>query len=761
MARANAADDFARARFSVRSAFSSASTLSPLLNCEPVIRHAVLGMAALFLAALAAVSFSIGSRSYDVTVGTALAEIELIASLVASELDHAAWSGDLQALTKHLPDSALAHGRQMLISDREGRIVAGNLPPGSARILAAHIGKAGALARDRSSGGRLVLSDGTEAIATVRQLAEPLGNVAVIHPLDDVLSEWRSAAWRSALLVVSTGFVLLAVAGAYIWQTGRARRAEKTCDRIRGRMDLALSRGRCGLWDWDLARGRVFWSQSMFEMLGMNPAAHSFSFDELRALLHPEDTDLAETAGALLRSAACAIDHEFRMRDAEGNWIWLRARAELVQEDGAARPRLIGIAIDVTEQKMMAARSAAADLRLADAIEAISEAFVLWDEDNRLVTCNSKFRRLHGLPAEPLQPGIAYADLMSRGRLPTVEAELSLEQRPSSGACTYEAQLADGRWLQVNERRTKDGGYVSVGTDITKLKQHEEQLIESERRLTATITDLRRSRQALEVQAQQLAELAERNLEQKAEAELANNAKSEFLANMSHELRTPLNAIIGFSDTMQRETFGALGCKKYVEYCRDINQSGQYLLGVISDVLAMSELEAGHTRLNKTRLELDPIIERAVNRIELAAQEKAISVRHESLSCPVLFGDRGAIEKILKILLVNAVKFTPDGGRITIRARRVGNATNVYVEDTGIGIPADALRRIARPFEQRGPIFNGMKGSGLGLAIARSLIELHGGSMRIRSAVGSGTVVLVHLPIPADIERRVNIVAAA
>jgi two-component system, cell cycle sensor histidine kinase PleC len=762
MARANVADDSARARFAVRLSFPYASASTPLLNCEPIIRHAVLGMAGLFLAALCAVSFSIASRNYDVAVGAALSEIDLIASLAASELDRAPWSGDLKVLTRGLPDRALAHGRQILISNREGRILAHNLPPGRVHFLAEHIGKSVPLASNQQNGAaRLVLSDGTDAIATVKPLAEPLGSVAVIHPLDDVLAEWRAAAWRSALLVLATGFVLLAIAGAYIWQAGRARRAEKSCDRIRDRMDLALSRGHCGLWDWDLARGRVFWSQSMFEMLGMSPAQRSFSFAELRALLHPEDSDLAETASGLLRSPGCAIDHEFRIRDVGGNWIWLRARAELVREHGASTPRFIGIAVDVTEQKLIAARSAAADLRLADAIEAISEAFVLWDEDNRLVTCNSKFRKLHGLSAEPLPPGIAYADLMSQGRLPTVQAELALERRPASGARTYEAQLADGRWLQINERRTKDGGYVSVGTDITKLKQHEEQLMDSERRLMASVADLRRSRQALEVQAQQLAELAERNLEQKAEAELANHAKSEFLANMSHELRTPLNAIIGFSDTMQRETFGALGSRKYVEYCRGINESGQYLLSLIGDVLAMSELEAGHTRLNKTRLEIEPILEHAVKRIEPAARERAISIRRETFSSPVLYGDRAAIEKILKILLANAVKFTPDGGRITVRARRVGQATNLYVEDTGIGIPADVLRRIGRPFEQCGPIFNGMKGSGLGLAIARSLLDLHGGSMRIRSVVGSGTVVLVHLPIPAKIGRGAEIVAAA
>jgi two-component system cell cycle sensor histidine kinase PleC len=762
MARANAADDFARARFSVKSLFPHAFASYPLLNLEPIVRHAVLGMAGLFLTSLAAVSFTAASRSYELAVGAALTEIELIASLAASELDHASSGGDLQMLIKHLPRDALARGRHILISDREGRILASNLPLGSARTVAEHMRqKSATTAPDGAHATRITLPADGDALAAVRSLSEPLGALAVIHPLNEALTEWRSAAWRWTLLVASTSLVLLALAAAYIWQTGRVRRAEKSCDRIRGRMDLALTRGRCGLWDCDLVNGRVFWSQSMYQMLGMIPEPGSFSFEALRALLHPDDSDLAETAGALLRSAACAIDHEFRMRDVCGNWIWLRARAELVQEDRSATPRLIGIAVDITEEKLMAERRAAADVRLADAIEAISEAFVLWDEDNRLVTCNSKFRRLHGLPAEPLQSGIPYVEVMKRGSLPAVQTELSPEQRLASGARTYEAQLADGRWLQVNERRTKDGGYVSVGTDITLLKRHEEQLIDSERRLMSSVADLRRSRQALEVQAQQLADLAERYLEQKAEAELANHAKSEFLANMSHELRTPLNAIIGFSDTMQRATFGALGCDKYVEYCRDINDSGKYLLGVISDVLAMSELEAGHTRLNKTRLDVEAIVEQAVKRIETAARQKAITVRRQSFSHPVLFGDRSAIEKILKILLANAVKFTPDGGRITIRARRVGKATNLYVEDTGIGIPAEALRRIARPFEQRGPVFNGMKGSGLGLAIARSLVELHGGSMRIRSVVGSGTIVLIHLPLPADVARGADIVAAA
>ena len=168
-------------------------------------------------------------------------------------------------------------------------------------------------------------------------------------------------------------------------------------------------------------------------------------------------------------------------------------------------------------------------------------------------------------------------------------------------ARTYEARLADGRWLQVNERRTRDGGYVSVGTDITALKEHEQQLLKSEQLLLATVAQLRQSRRSLEAQAQQLADLAERYHEQKAQAEMANRAKAEFLANMSHELRTPLNAIIGFSQLMEGETFGPLGSEKYRDYCAHILASGQYLLNVITDVLDMSRLESGRIRLQPSR----------------------------------------------------------------------------------------------------------------------------------------------------------------
>ena len=335
----------------------------------------------------------------------------------------------------------------------------------------------------------------------------------------------------------------------------------------------------------------------MFEMLDLQPSSRDLSIGELQAMIHPDDEKLRRSPNGRSRRVCRRSTSNSACASGEGEWVWLRKRAELVEDSASGAWRLVGVAVDVSDQKREAEMSATADQRLREAIEAISEAFVLWDSSNRLVLCNSKYQRLHNLPDEAIRPGAAYTDLAALGAAPLVDRETMVDPgEPALGdgcARTYEARLADGRWLQVNERRTRDGGYVSVGTDITALKEHEQQLVKSEQLLLATVAQLRQSRRSLEAQAQQLADLAERYHEQKAQAEMANRAKAEFLANMSHELRTPLNAIIGFSQLMEGETFGALGSEKYREYCSHILSSGQYLLNVFSDVLDMSRLESG------------------------------------------------------------------------------------------------------------------------------------------------------------------------
>jgi two-component system cell cycle sensor histidine kinase PleC len=766
MARANAAHAPVRAGAEDRTArnFPQAGH-EWLAYLEPWLRLAVPVLILIFLGTLATGATMQAARTRDRTIADALADIGLMAAVAAANLPAARDPPlDVQPLETPVPNPLLINNRRIIITDHNGRIVAAfppdHAPSGS---LAEYLGPNQPLTvfAEKAEALRIALGDESEAIVAVHALPAPWGQVAVIQPMDAVLADWRAETFRAGFLLVSAAFVMLVIAAAYFWQAARARESDVACERIRKRIDTALNRGRCGLWDWDVARGRIYWSDSMYEILSMEAGPEFMSFGDVNALVHPEDGDLATLAEFLAASNGSAIDHAFRLRNAKGEWIWLRARAEIVREGPGANPHLVGIAVDITEQKALAERSATADMRLRDAIETISEAFVLWDKENRLVMCNSKFQRLHDLPTDAIQQGLPYAQVIAQGRPPQIQSEIVIGERPLTEARTYEARLIDGRWLQINERRTKDGGYVSVGTDITTLKRHEQQLMDSEKRLIATVSDLRRSRQTLEMQAQQLAELAEKYLEQKAAAESANRAKAEFLANMSHELRTPLNAIIGFSEMMQQQVFGALGSEKYVDYSSHIHDSGEYLLAVITDVLDMSRLEAGRVRLAKTAFDLDSVIARAVLDVRDIAHGKDLTVHTEVAPAIRLFADPQAVERILVTLLRNAVKFTPDGGTVTLRTESSRGGLFIHIEDNGPGIDHSEIPRLGCPFEQVGDrLENGMRGSGLGLGIAKSLTELHGGTMRIASAVGHGTTVSVHLPTPIPAAPRAVVAAA-
>lgn len=237
----------------------------------------------------------------------------------------------------------------------------------------------------------------------------------------------------------------------------------------------------------------------------------------------------------------------------------------------------------------------------------------------------------------------------------------------------------------------------------------------------------------------------------KEAAERAYAAKSQFLANMSHELRTPLNAIIGFSEMMQRQLLGPIGSERYLDYIGGIRESGEHLLDLISDILDMSKIEAGKYELDLEELNVAKVIRLGIHMMEGRATEAKIQVgidiANEDLQ---IVADRRALMQVLLNLLSNAVKFTEPGG--TVRVECVGREeyVSVKVHDTGIGIPANQLKTITRPFEQAASHYTRKhEGTGLGLAITKELVELHGGSLHIESTVGIGTTVTVRLPYSA------------
>src|SRR3984893_14986110 len=465
MARAYTAQ--ASARAGARQGLATTAVqpaLSRLAHYEIWVRRAVPVMVALFAGALAAITIISARDAYDRAVTDAYAELELTAGAITSKLKEALRDSHRTdpagALLQAVPSRGLARGQQRVMTDAPGNI-APSVPALSTSnsTLNDYLGPSQPLTDFAEKAGvlRISLADGKDSLATVHTLDPPFGQVAIIYPLTAVLADWQAEAFRSAVLLFCTVLVLIALAIAYFWQASRARESDQLCERMQSRVATALTRGRCGLWDWDLGRGRIYWSDSMYEILGMTSGDQFLSFGDINALVHPRDGDLTTMAEMLASSQVDSIDHAFRMQSAKGDWIWLRARAELVRERASDSLHLVGIAVDITEQKALAERTATADLRLRDAIETVSEAFVLWDSSNRLVMCNSKFQKFHHLASGAILAGTPYAQVMGEGTPPVIQTQIALGERPLAGARTYEARLGDGRWLQINERRTKDG----------------------------------------------------------------------------------------------------------------------------------------------------------------------------------------------------------------------------------------------------------------------------------------------------------------
>ncbi len=749
-------------------------TYAGLVRAEPVLRWLITPLIIVLFLCLIAATVAVNMRAYNEAEIAVRRELGMTADMIAAKLDAAygvpgSERGEAfaqAALADASVDRAFATGQMVLVTDSTGRIVAG-LPETNGFEHSGLIDVLGAAQPLATFGARAGVFSATlpgdnEALVTIRHLDAPLGDLAVIEPVSTVTARWHETVAMVTTVFVTTALLILLLGFAFRWQGANLSRMEARYDTSRVRLDTALRRGHCGLWDWDLARGRIFWSGSMFEMLGGDEKDQVLSIGDVSRLLHPDEDHFYDLASSLATQDSGHIDRTFRMRHADGSWIWLRARAEIVPDHKTGERHLVGIAVDITEQQRLAERSATADMRLRDAIEATSEAFVLWDADNRMVLCNRKYQELHRLPDAAVRTGTPYDFVMGQSRQPIVQVDEKIDGPVSEDGRLYEAQIEDGRWLQISERRTKDGGFVSVGTDITALKQQEERLLESERALLATVADLRRSRQTLEVQAQQLVDLAERYAKEKTRAELANKSKSEFLANMSHELRTPLNAIIGFSEIMETGTFGPLGSEKYTEYCRDIRMSGGFLLDVINDILDMSKIEAGRYQLEVEDLDLGEIAGECVRIMSLRAEEMNISTSVVIGDDLKVAGDRRALKQVMLNLLSNAVKFNKENGSIKVRARSVSGGITISIEDTGIGIERHAIRRLGRPFEQvENQFTRSHKGSGLGLAISRSLVELHGGALRVRSTSGKGTIVTVRLPQKPVIHGNTSTASAA
>jgi signal transduction histidine kinase len=266
--------------------------------------------------------------------------------------------------------------------------------------------------------------------------------------------------------------------------------------------------------------------------------------------------------------------------------------------------------------------------------------------------------------------------------------------------------------------------------------------VEAFRMRPAIEESLRHAKDQAELAAKSSAEAMEKAIS-------ANRAKSEFLANMSHELRTPLNAIIGFSDIICEQTLGAIQPQKYVEYAKDIRNSGQHLLDVINDVLDLAKVEFGKATLVEEDSEVSKLVEGCIRIVEgRAFQENIELVTELAAGRPLLYADSRKVKQILLNLLSNAIKFTPAGGRVLLRSERAeDDGIKFIIDDNGIGIAFEDIKKALAPFSQVDTRLNRkFEGTGLGLPLSKGMAELHQGSLDINSRLGAGTTVTVKFP---------------
>ena len=525
------------------------------------------------------------------------------------------------------------------------------------------------------------------------------------------------------------------------------KRSELSLRRIEAQLQRAYRLARLGYWYWEssdggdgMDEGEYRFSADVFTITGLTP--ENLDWISNRRFcdkhVHPEDREhVYQTFTDFGSGASDGYSLNYRYLHPDGSLRHLRSSVERVRDDRGRILYVTGIIQDITEVKEseMVLQRSELQLRRAQRIAKL----YCWHVDIDPATGHSEHRVDSEMATE-----LAHCSLedLSVSNEVYLQRFVHPEDRAQVGAIfepfargETDAYVTDYRLLRP------DGSCVPVRSMVERIRNAAGQAIQ----VIGAIQDVTDQRQ-------REAEL----IEAKNEAEIANRSKSEFLANMSHELRTPLNAIIGFSEIIRDQRFEPVS-PRYVEYARDIFNSGKMLLNLIKDVLDMSKLEAGKQILLEELALPNEVIESCVTMVkERAAEDNVALTADYRIDQPDIWVDEQAIKQVLLNLLSNAVKFTPGGGRVTIRSRvTAGGEFEIAVADTGVGIAPDVVPQLFAPF-QRGDnrISRKFAGTGLGLAISRRLMELHQGRIEIDSTPGKGTTVTMVLPAERVVRRE-------
>ncbi|MFZ5915059.1 MAG: PAS domain-containing sensor histidine kinase [Pseudomonadota bacterium] len=503
--------------------------------------------------------------------------------------------------------------------------------------------------------------------------------------------------------------------------TGKRQTGEPLQELAR-RLNEAQRVAQIGSWELDLITDTLVWSDEIYRIFEIDPEKFGATYQAFLDGVHPDDREIVHKGyqASLASKTSYEIIHRLMMADGRIKWVQERCETEY---DGEGRPlRSLGTVQDITARKNTEDALHESQATLAALLKASPEAIIVTDDRGVIREFSAGAEVIFGYRAEEV-----IGSLVERL---TPARQAHARHVPVFGA-------SSGTRLTMNEQGEilglrKNGEEFPVEVSLSKLAGAKGAIF------AVHLRDVSRQNAARE-------EL----IRSKIAAERANETKSRFLANMSHELRTPLNAIIGFSEMLLNQAALRLDTAKCQEYAQDICDSGKHLLNIINDILDISRLDMGGVQPDEEPVEIADVIHSTQRMIRVRAANAGVVLKEEIASdLPILSVDRRLLLQATLNLVSNAIKFTPQGGAVSIGARRTGGGgVNLFVNDTGMGMQQADIARIGQPFMQ---VDMGharrFEGTGLGLSIVKRIAEIHQGQLIVESAPGRGTTATIHLP---------------
>jgi len=587
---------------------------------------------------------------------------------------------------------------------------------------------------------------------------------ARLTPLEAEFSATLGTAARFAhdLLVITVLLGAASLAGMTALVMQRAMRRDlnqaQALHDSEARFQRAMVGSSDGFWEWDIGRHRAYYSPRFETLLGLAPGTLPPQPDAARALLHPDDTAAARAALSAHLRQGQPYDITLRLRGADGQWRWVRSRAQVQQGPTADDLRLAGSIVDITERRQAELALRESETLFRSLWETTNDAVLIIGLDDLVRFANPAAHELFGhapgtLQGQPLT--VVQPQRMRAGHVAGVARYMRDGSRHLDWRGTEIMALhAQGHEfpMEIRFAQFELGGepqFVGFLRDITQRKQAEQALHDARDQLEARV----------QARTRELSDANRRLLE-------LDRLKSQFLATMSHELRTPLNSILGFTGILRRGMSGPLNAEQQRQL-GFVHDSGKHLLALINDLLDLSRIESGRMEVARERFDFAEVAAEAAAQLRPTATGKALVLDVDVPAGLLLLGDRRKVYQVLLNLLGNAIKFTAQGRvAVTAQVAQAAQAAQadagrlqVQVADTGIGIAPEHLSVLFEAFHQvDGSLGRNHEGTGLGLYLCRKLLELMGGDIGVSSQPGVGSTFRFSLPLepvlPAEETQR-------